>query len=247
MSAELAAVALLNERFFTDYPLEAARALEAMPTSAIVAAMLARSPVAQSRTWQALSADRAADVLEALSVDAAQQLLGTADTHAAIAALAHLALPKRDTLLAALPASVATELRTQMQYGSDTAGSLMDPRIGALSVQLTVGEAIERLRSLRQRGLRELFVVDDQMQLAGMVETEDLALTGRERPIREITRQVATVVRATDPVARVAQVLQAHPVSALPVVGDTGRFLGVIRQLSLLTATQRAGGKRWFR
>ncbi len=246
MSAELTAAALLNERFFTDYPLEAARALEALPTTAIVAAMLARSPVARSRTWQALSADRAADVLEALSVDAAQQLLAI-DTHAAIAALAHLALPKRETLLAALHVDVATELRAQMQYGPDTAGSLMDPRVGALSAQLTVGEAIERLRSLRQRGLRELFVVDDQMQLAGMVETEDLALSGRERPIREITRHIATVVRATDPVARVAQVLQAQPMSALPVVGDSGRFLGVIRQLSLLTATQRASGKRWFR
>lgn len=247
MSAELAAVALLNERFFTDYPLEAARVLAALPADAIAAALNIRSPVARLRTWQALSPDRAADVLETLPVDAAQQLLASADPQIGIAALAHLTSPKRETLLAALPESTAAELRAQIQFGPDTAGSLMDPRIGPLSAELTVGDAIERLRSLRHRGLRELFVVDEQMQLTGVIETEDLALTGRERPIREITRAITAVVRATDSAAHVAQVLQEHPVSALPVVGESGRFLGVIRHLSLLTAASRGGGKRWFR
>ena len=53
---------------------------------------------------------------------------------------------------------------------------------------LSVDEAIDRLRVNRHRGLRELFVIDDQMQLVGQVELEDLLLTARDRPLREITR-----------------------------------------------------------
>jgi magnesium transporter len=236
VGAENPVLALLNERYLLDYPHEAARALEAQSEDAAVKSLLARSPAAQLQAWQVLSPDLAARLLAALPAPAACDLLTAADPQVGIAALAHLEPPRRDALLAALQESVAQELRLLMAYPAHTVGHIMDPRISALRNDLSVGEAIERLRSLRQRGLRELFVVDDQMQLIGQIEMEDLVLSGRERPLREITRGLTAVLRDTDPAAQVATTLQTHPLNVLPVVTEQGRFVGVVRQVGLLAA-----------
>jgi len=249
MNAELAAMSLLNERFALDYPQEAARVLDGFSADAMVAALQARSSAAQLRLWQALAADRAADVLEALPDERARQLLAESDPQVGIAALAHVKPARRQALLGALPEAAAADLHALLQYPQGTAGRLMDPRVGSLSAASTVAEAIERLRGIRQRGLRELFAVDDQMQLVGQIEIEDLVLAGRERLIREIARKIPTAIRDTDSLADVVEALQQYPQSVLPVVNESGRFVGVIRHAQLTTATQRAGGawSRWFR
>lgn len=244
MSDELAAVSLLNERFLTDYPLEAARALEAQSAEATIQVLQARSPAALLRCWQALSPDRAADVLDALPAGSAQHLLSGSDPQISVAALSHLAPARQEQLLAALPDTVSRELRELMQYPRGTAGSLMDPRMATLGAALTVAEAIDRLRSIRQHGLRELFVVDERMNLVGQIDVSDLLLAGRERPIREITRAIDLVVRDSDPVARVAEAMQQQPLDVLPVVGEQGRFRGAIR-LPELMAVLRRQGSRW--
>jgi magnesium transporter len=238
MSAELAAIGLLNERFLIDYPLEAARALEGHSTEATIELMRCRSPAAQLRTWQVLAADRAADVLDALPPESARHLLAEADPQASVAALAYLAPSRRQALLSLLPAGASSELAALMQYPERTAGNMMDPRIGALGTEITVAEAVERLRNLRQRGLRELFVIDGSGHLVGQVELEDLVLTSRDRPIREITRGVTAFVRELDPAEQVVETLRKHPLSALPVVSEGGRFKGVIRQSELMAAVR---------
>ncbi len=248
MSAELTAMSLLNERFLLDYPQEAARVLEGLSADATVAALQLRSPAAQLRTWQALASDRAADVLEALPDERARELLAEADPQVSIAVLAHVNPARREVLLTALPESAATDLRALLQYPQGTAGQLMDLRIGALSAGFTVAEAIERLRGMRQRGLRELFAVDDEMQLVGQIEVEDLLLAGRERVLREIARPVPAVIHDTDKLADVVETLQRHPQSVLPVVNGSRRFLGVIRHSQLTAASKSTGGiwNRWF-
>jgi Mg/Co/Ni transporter MgtE len=244
MSAELAAVSLLNERFLMDYPFEAARALETLSGEAAAGVMQSCSPAAQLRCWQALSPDRAAEVLAGLPAASAQLLLSGSDPQIAVAALGHMDLLRREALLAAVPEPVYSELRELMQYPEGTAGYLMDPRLATFSEVLSVADAIERLRSVRQRGLRELFVVDEQMRLTGQIDMEQLLLSGRERPIREFTRPVTAVVRDTDPVARVAEALRRQALDLLPVINEQGRLRGVIR-LPELMAMLRQQGRSW--
>jgi magnesium transporter len=238
MSVDLPAIAQLNERFLLDYPHEAARSLEGMPVTRMVETLRTQSPAAQLSSWQALAADRAADVLAALPIEQAIELLVEADAQASLSALSQLPGSQRDALLHALPDSVASELRSLLQYPAGSAGHLMDPRTGAVNVGLSVDEAIDRLRVNRRRGLRELFVVDDQMQLVGQVELEDLLLTPRERPLREITHAAPLVVREADAASQMVKQVQLQPVNAVPVVNAEDRLVGVIRQRELLTAAR---------
>lgn len=241
MSDELAAVTRLNERFLTDYPREAARALEAQSPQATVQVLLTQSPEAQLRCWAALSPDRAADVLDGLPAPTAQHLLVACEPQVGAAALSHLPQAKRETLLAGVTEKVSAELRELMQYPRDVAGSLMDPRVAPIGAALSVAEAIDRLRSIRAHGMRELFVVDAQMHLVGQIDVGDLLLAGRERPLREITHPVTLVVRDSDPVAKVADALRQQPLDVLPVVNEHGRFKGAIRVAELMSVLRQQG------
>ncbi|WP_372662942.1 CBS domain-containing protein, partial [Hydrogenophaga sp.] len=232
------AEAALSHRFLLDYPFEAARLFEAMPSATAAGLIAAQPPHASLRAWQALSADVALDVLEQLPQALALHLLAEAEPVVSVAVLTQLDAEPRAAWLRRLDPEVAKELSGLLAYAEDCAGRLMDPRVSPLRTGMTVAEAVERLRLIRRDGLRELFVVDDDGRLTGRVEVQDLALSARELPLADITRSVVAFVSDLDPREDVVETLQKHPITALPVVNIGGRFIGVIRQAELMTAVE---------
>jgi magnesium transporter len=239
MSTEaLQAVTALNQRFLLDFPGEAARELEAMPAEDAAALLASHAPRAAVRAWEALAPDVAREVLEHLPPELGRHVLTEAEPASSVAVLSQLEPAERETLLARVDREVARELRELAAYPEDSAGRLMDARVGPLRAGMTVADAIERLRAIRRRGLRELFVVDDEGRLAGRIEMQDLALADRDRPLGEIQRGIVAAVRDLDPREEVVEVLQREPISVLPVVNHAGRFIGVIRQSELMSAVE---------
>lgn len=232
------AEAALTQRFLLDFPHEAAGLLEAMPADDAAALIAAQPPHAALPVWQSLAPDVALEVLEGLPQPLARHLLAEAEPVASVAVLTQLEPAPRETWLQRLDPEVGRELRALLAYPEDCAGRMMDPRVSPLRAGMTVAEAIERLRQIRRRGLRELFVVDDEGRLAGRVEVQDLALAVRELPLADITRGVIAVVGDLDPREDVVETLQAHPITALPVVNISGRFIGLIRQAELMEAVE---------
>lgn len=233
------AVAALNRRFLLDYPHEAARRLEAMPVEDAASLLAAQPPHAAVRAWQALAADVARAVLECVPDALARQLLTDAEPAVSAAVLSHLDEEAREARLRALDPQVAHELRELLAYPEDSAGRLMDPQVSPLRAGLTVAEALARLRTIKRRGLRELFVVDDSGALTGRVEIQDLAVADEARPLREITRGLIAAVQDLDLREDVVALLQQQPITELPVVTSEGRFVGVIRQAALVSAVEQ--------
>jgi magnesium transporter len=94
------------------------------------------------------------------------------------------------------------------------------------------------LRAVKSRGLRELFVVDEEMRLIGRVEIQDLAMAEQAQTLREITRPLIAAVTDFDPREDLVKILQHQPITELPVVNHSGRFVGVIRQAALVSAIE---------
>lgn len=230
--------AALAHRFLLDYPHEAARLFEAMPAAEAAALLAAQPPHAALRAWQALAPDVALQVLDQLAAPLAEHLMGEADPVLAVSVLSQLDNEALEAWLLRLQPEVAQELRGLLAYPEDSAGRMMDPRVSPLRSGMSVAEALERLRQIRRSGLRELFVVDDQGRLLGRVEVHDLALASRELPLADITRPIVAQVGDLDPREEVVETLQAHPITTLPVVTLTGRFIGVIRQAELMAAVE---------
>jgi magnesium transporter len=239
MSADASiAVAALNQRYLLDYPHEAARQLEAMPAQDVAELLAAPAPHAAARAWQALAPDVAAAVLELVPESLARVMLSEAEPTMAVAVLAQLELKTRAHMLKLLDAQVARELRALLKYPEDSAGRIMDPQVSPVREDHTVGEALARLRALKRRGLREMFVVNADGVLIGRVEIQDLAVSDDGQKVRELVRGLGATVRELDPREEVVAVLQQSPISTLPVVNHAGRPVGVIRQAALVSAIE---------
>jgi magnesium transporter len=232
------AEAALSHRFLLDYPYEAARLFEAMPPSRAAALMAAQPPHATLRAWEALAPDVALAVMNQLPQATGKHLLTEAEPVVAVAVLTQMERENRNAWLGRLDTEVGKELGELLAYDNDCAGRLMDPRVSPLRNGMTVAEAVERLRQIRRDGLRELFVVDDEGRLSGRVEVQDLALAERDLPLVDITRRVVAFVSDLDPREDVVEMMQNHPITVLPVVNVSGRFIGVIRQAELMTAVE---------
>lgn len=232
------AEAALTHRFLLDYPNEAARLFESMPADEAAALIAAQPLHAALRAWQSLSPDFASEVSTRLTPERSLHLLSEADPLVSAAVLAQFDDAEREAWLGRLNKEVSQELRMLLAYPADCAGSMMDPRVSPLRTGMSVAQAIDRLRQIRRHGLRELFVIDDNGQLQGLVEVQDLALAAHDQPLSAITRPVLAFVNDLDPREDVVDTLMKQPISTLPVVNTHSQFIGVIRQDEMLAAVE---------
>jgi magnesium transporter len=234
------AIHALNQRFLLDYPHEAARRLELMRPDDIAELFSEQPRHGVVRVWQLLAPDIARAVLERVPPLLCAYLLSEGEPSTSATVLAQFKQNEREPLLDALDPQVARELRELLNYPENSAGRLMEPNVSAVRTDLSVGEALARLRTLKHRGLRELFVVDDQGRLSGRVEIQDLAMADEATRLREITHPPLAAVQDLDPREDVVETLQRHAITELPVVNHAGRFVGIIRQAALMSAIEQA-------
>ncbi len=237
-SGALPAMLALNRRYFLDYPHEAARQVESLPPQEIADLLAGQAPHAVVRVWQLLAPNVAGAALERVPEALARHLLSESEPAASVTVLAQFDRADRDRLLGMLEPQVASELREMLEYPEDSAGRLMDPSVTPIRSDLSIADALGRLRAVKSRGLRELFVVDEEMRLIGRVEIQDLAMAEQAQTLREITRPLIAAVTDLDPREDVVKILQHQPITELPVVNHSGRFVGVIRQAALVSAIE---------
>jgi magnesium transporter len=235
----LPAVVALHERYLLDYPHEAARLLEGLAPEDAAELLAQHPPYAVVRAWQALAPDAAAAIVERLPEALASRLISEAEPEASVAVVAQWDEPERERRLAALDPQVSHELRALLSYPESSAGRLMDMDISPLRAEASVAQALARLKTMRRRGLREIFVVDNERLLVGRVEIQDLAIADPARDLREIMRPLLAAVKALDPRQDVVAILEHQPITELPVVNTDGHFVGVIRQAALLAAIEQ--------
>ena len=235
----LPAVSALHRRFLFDYPHEAARQLESLELDEAVELLTTVPPNAAARTWQAMASDVAATAVQRAPDGLARHLLSETEPAQAASVLAQIEPEPRARLLGLLNAQIAAELQALLVYPPESAGRVMDPQVTPVRADGTVAEALTRLRSVRRKALRELYVVDFEGRLSGRLEIQELAVAEEDTPLRELTRPLQAVVRDMDPREDVATILQEHPmITALPVINQAGRLVGAIRQAGIVSAIE---------
>lgn len=233
------AVAALNLRFLLDYPREAARRIETMPARE-VSELLAAQPVhAVLPVWHSLAADVEQAIFNKLPAQRAAELLTEMEPARSASLLNRLDSDEREHYQSMLNAQVLAEISALMQYRPDSAGQLMDPRVPSFRGSLTAHEALARLRLAKWRGLRELYLVDDDGRLDGRVDIQDLALANPEETLTRLARKIVDAVQDIDPREDVVEKMQQDNVTDLPVIDFDGRLVGVIRQAKLAAAVEQ--------
>jgi magnesium transporter len=232
-------VRALVERYFTDFPDEAAGFLERAPLPDVVHALESHTVPASSRVLQRLTPDLAAEALRELSDDGFRGLMRTLEPVRAAALLARLEPQAREGRLSLLEPAEAAEIRELMQYPPDTAGAVMDARVTTFRAEATVREALAKLRSLRGRPIADVFVVDAAGQLIGALPLQELAVADPGVRMDSLKLRTPVSVQATTSREEVVEVFERGIGTTIPVVDHTGRPVGVIRNDALVAATEQ--------
>jgi magnesium transporter len=116
-----------------------------------------------------------------------------------------------------------------LEYAEQTAGRIMNPKVFALSEELTVGEAITELQSSRDvEMVFYLYVVDVRRHLVGVVSLRRLLLVAPETPLKRIMTTDLISVRVDTDQEEVARQVASYNLLAIPVVDEENKLMGVI-------------------
>jgi Mg/Co/Ni transporter MgtE len=137
----------LTLAFVSAHPGEAARVLERM-TAPEAAALFGKVPArAGVPVLTAMLPSVAARVIGLLEAKIALSMLTAAGSQAAVAVLRQVPEPKRSQLIEGLPTAAAIASRLLLGYPDDSVGAWADPDIVVLPPEVSVGEALARVRS----------------------------------------------------------------------------------------------------
>ena len=124
------------------------------------------------------------------------------------------------------PGDVVGEL---LEYEEQTAGRIMNPKVFALSEDMTVGEAITALQQSRDvEMVFYLYVVDGRRHLVGVVSLRRLLLVPPSTPLKRIMTTDLYSVRADMDQEEVARQVASYNLLAIPVVDEENKLVGVI-------------------
>ncbi len=240
MSADpIRAADALNRRFFIDYPLEAARKIEELRMSDVVEAAKRQPAQTLAPVWRCLAPQTAAGLLRALPDDLSDRLLAELPPSNAVRILGHLAMEERNRRLGRLDPAVKTELETLLSYPPDTAGRIMNTRVGIYQRQATAGDTLKSLRKKGMKTARSLFLVDNDHRLTGKVNLQDMALASPDTRLGALEQPLIATVRPIDSTHQVTEVFESGKVLDLAVVDLDGVFLGAVTHDDLARTIQK--------
>ncbi|HEU4893514.1 MAG TPA: magnesium transporter [Vicinamibacterales bacterium] len=121
------------------------------------------------------------------------------------------------------------EVGELLEYEEQTAGRIMNPKVFALSEDMTAGEAITTLQGARDvEMVFYLYVVDGRRHLVGVISLRRLLLVPPSTPLKRIMTTDLTSVRTGTDQEEVARLVASYNLLALPVVDDENKLVGVI-------------------
>ncbi|MDA0748221.1 MAG: CBS domain-containing protein [bacterium] len=233
--------------FIQAHPDPAARILEGLPPEETVMFLKEMPSSLAVEIVQRMDLTTASDCLKMLEPTQSAELIAQIPMDLVTIMLRRMDAQQSEPILNALPDETAESLRLLLSYPEGTAGALMDSGIFTLPNDLTVEEALRRIREKPQHTMYYLYILNRNKALVGVLNIRELMLARPKERISSIMRTnvVHLLVRADH------QSILAHPgwmeVHALPVVDDAGLFAGAIRYETLRRIekeSQHFGGAR---
>jgi len=116
-----------------------------------------------------------------------------------------------------------------LDYPEKTAGRIMNPKVFALSEDMTSSEAIVALQGSRDvEMVFYLYVIDSRRHLVGVVSLRRLLLVPPDTPLKRIMTADLISVRADVNQEEVARQVASYNLLAIPVVDEENKLVGVI-------------------
>jgi magnesium transporter len=168
--------------------------------------------------FEELTAKRLSEIVEELDSDDAVDIVAEMDEEVA------------EQVLEKLEPEDSAELRELLSYEEDTAGGLMATEFPVVNLAGTVEDAIDAVRRTAEDtpDIYEVYVVDEDGVMRGIVDLKNLLLVKPRTPIADIYDAEVISVRTDVDQEDVANVMRKYDLLTLPVVDAENHPVGII-------------------
>lgn len=194
------------------------------------------------KVFRILPKDMAADVFSYLEVENQQTIITSLSDKEAANIIDNLMADDATDLLEEMPANVVKKLLANaspdtrrdinhlLRYPEDSAGSIMTVEYVDLKENLTVAEAIDRIRKvgLDSETINICYVLDPGRKLVGTVALRYLLLSDPDAVIGDMMHENVIAINTLMDQEEAARQFKKYDFTAMPVVDNEKRLVGII-------------------
>ena len=231
-------IELMASRQYTKLREEA----EAMNPADIAAVMDSMEDELSLKLFRILPKSLAAEIFPLLQEDDQQYIIMSLSTREASSVIDNLYADDAADLLEEMPANVVTKLLANakpetrhdinllLQYPEDSAGSVMTVEYVDLKTYMTVEQAIARIRriGLDSETVNICYVLDSTRKLLGTVALRYLLIQPPDAIIGDFMHENVISINTMDDQEEAARLFQKYDFTAMPVVDNENRLVGII-------------------
>lgn len=192
--------------------------------------------------FRALPKELAAEVFSNLEAETQQQIISSITDKELSGIMGELFMDDAVDMLEEMPASVvkrvlrntSPESRTQinqlLRYAENSVGSIMTVEFFDLKADMTVKQAITRVRTKGDdsESIYNCFVIDRQRKLEGVITLRELLLAQDDELIENLMTPEVITAHTTEDREEAARRLQRYGFLSMPVVDGEGRLVGIV-------------------
>lgn len=142
------------------------------------------------------------------------------------------ALPKERTeeILPLVAQVERNDIKKLIQYREGTAGSVLTTEYAFLSLDITVKDALEKLRlqAFNKETIYCVYIIDTERKLLGFVSLKDILVADSNKFIKDIMHENVISVHVDDDREIVAKKLAIYDLLAIPVIDVENKLVGIV-------------------
>ncbi len=141
-------------------------------------------------------------------------------------------LPKEvaEDILPLVAQAERNDIKKLLQYKEETAGSILTTEYASLPPDITVKEALEKLRfqAFDRETIYYIYVINQERRLLGFVSLKDILVAKANRLIQDIMHTDVISVNVDEDKEIVAKKLSDYDFLAIPVINGENKLVGIV-------------------
>ena len=219
----------LKEELETVHPVDIVDILEELDKKqrTLVFRLLAKEEAAE--VFTDMNSDMREDLINALTDSELEEVMDEMYVDDTVDVLEEMPANVVDRILTVTDEETRQKINALLQYPEDSAGSIMNIEYISLRKEMTVAEAILKIR---QVGINKETIytcyVTEKRRLIGMVDVKDLLTAGESRLIGEIMDENVLYARTLDDQEKVANMINKYGLVAIPIIDHENCLVGIV-------------------
>jgi magnesium transporter len=232
------------------YPVDAAEVLQGLDNPTDAEKVLSHGSIErQAEIFSFIEPAQQIELVEAMNREHLSKIIEAMAPDDRVSLLEHLDEERVEAILPLVAQAERDEIRKMLSYPESSAGSIMTTEYASLPENITVREALERLR--QQAPDREtiyyIFVVDEDRHLHGVITLRELILARPNALLSTVMRHKVVAVHVTDDQEEAARQIARFDLLALPVLDEDERLVGIITHDDVLDIVQEEAEEDAYR